>query len=337
MLGNDPYSLRSSQPGDEEQLLGLFNKVFRGNGSPEPPRRREFWSWRYADSGPQENHSSVAVRCDDGSIIGHVGGVCLATWCRGEVRPTSVSVDNMIDPERRRGLQRVGVFARLVNHWVDSYFGCDRDFIAWGFPTTSNFRIGQKFSRYSLVRPINVLVARDLGRLRRPVKGVESRRAAAFGPEYDALWERCRETIEMGVVRSSAYLGWRYVQHPEHRYRVHEARDSRSGELRGFAVTRSGGLAPDVVQIMDWLVEEGDGEAEQCLRCACADEAIEADAGGLIAWIPEGLPGFARFQRRGFYVEPTPIIMVARSWDRRISVVDVRQRFYATLGDIDYY
>ena len=96
------YELRDATRADGEELTTLFNRVFRSNGDARSPRSPAAWDWRYRGD-PYASHSSVAVDRDSGRIIAHVGGLCLPTWCRGEVRPTALSVDNMVDPERRRG------------------------------------------------------------------------------------------------------------------------------------------------------------------------------------------------------------------------------------------
>lgn len=330
------FELRDATRADGEELNALFNRVFRTPADSRPPRSPAAWDWRYRGD-PIASHSSVAVDRESGRIVAHVGGLCMPTWCRGRVRPTALSVDNMVDPEWRRGLKRMGLFARLVNHWVDSWFGCDRDFLAWGFPTHDNFRIGQRFSKYSLVRPLNVLVAEDLGAVRESHPGVRVRLSSRLDPELDALWERSRAGMEMGVVRDHAYLQWRYAEHPETHYELLEARDARSGALRGLAVLRDGGLAEDALMLVDWLVPLEDEAAAAGLRSAVAERAIEADAGVLLTWFPEGVPWFERFQRKGFHVRFTPLIHVARSWDRSVRISELRRDFYATLGDIDSY
>ncbi len=329
----DRYRLRSALPEDGDELTALFNAVFRRNGSPEPPRPEEHWRWKYVDNGIG-SHSSIAAR-EDGGIVGHVGGLPFPTWCRGSVRTTNQSVDNMVDPGDRRGLKRVGIFARLVNHWVESYFGADRDFLAWGFPSPENFRIGQKFSKYFLVRPVNALVHEKPGAIPLDHPGLEARVVERFGADVDALWERCRDRIEIGVVRDARHLNWRYAEHPRRPYRLIEARDA-SG-VRGVAVTREGGMADDAVMLMDWLVPEDDEEAARALLAAAARHAAELDAGAVTAWFPEGLSWLRRFQLAGFLVQPSPHILVARSWDRSVTIEDLRRAFYSTAGDMDFY
>ena len=335
----DPYDLRSAEPEDSVELTSLFNAVFRSNGSLVPARRDDHWRWKYVDNG-MGSHSSVAVvQGDDGErrIVGHVGGLPFPTWCQGRVRSTNQSVDNMIDPSDRRGLKRIGVFARLVNHWIETYFGCDRDFIAWGFPSESNFRIGQKFSKYSLFRTVNALVHENPSRLVKDHSGLESRLVERFDEGADTLWDRCSEDIELGVVRNMRHLNWRYADHPIRRYRLIEVRETSTGLLRGIGVTRFGGMADDAVLLVDWLVPTDDDDAAHCLLCACAKHAAELDAGAVTAWFPEGIQWFRHFQLNGFIVQPSPHIFVGRSWDRSVRIKDIRRAFYATPGDMDFY
>src|SRR5262249_48965781 len=62
------------------------------------------------------------------------------------------------------------------------------------------------------------------------------RTAADFGPEYDGLWERARDSYTMSVRRDAAYLRWKYLLCPHRKYDLREAR--RGGQLVGFAVSR---------------------------------------------------------------------------------------------------
>lgn len=332
------YELRSAEPRDGEALTSLFNAVFCSHASGPPggsPRSVEHWRWKYVDNGVG-SHSTVAVSNNGKGILGHVGGLPLPTWCRGEIRSTNQSVDNMTHPESRAGLRRVGLFAKMVNHWVETYFGPDRDFLAWGFPSVENFRIGQKFSKYFLVRTVNALVHEHPDRVGDAPAELTIRPVDRFSEDVEPLWRRCARDIEFGVVRNLRYLNWRYADHPVNSYDLFETRDG-TGTLRGIFVTREGRLADTSLLLMDWLVPEDDDDTMRAQLAHCSKSADAAGLGSVSAWFPEGLSWFRRLQLEGYLVRPTDQILVARSWDRWVTIPDLRRGLYATVGDMDFY
>jgi hypothetical protein len=143
--------------------------------------------------------------------------------------------------------------------------------------------------------------------------------------------------VPLASLRSRERLNWRYADHPVFTYKMVELRGEAAGQLRGIAVTRRGGIAADVLMLMDWLVPGDDLEACHRLLDAVARQASEMRAGAVVAWFPEGSEWFARFQDLGFRVRPTPIILVGRSWDREIPIERIRHELHLTLGDIEYY
>lgn len=328
---------RCAVPEDDEELTALFNAVFRADPAQlalGTPRSVGQWRWKYVQNGVG-SHSTVAVDREGAGLIGHVGGIPLRTWSRGAVRRANQSVDNMVHPSARRGLQRIGVFARMVNHWVDTYFGPEGDFLGWGFPCAENLRIGQRFSRYSVVRTVNALVLRLSGATSRGVAGIERRRVLRFGAEVDRLWERCASDVGIGVVRDARYLNWRYAEHWRD-YALHEVRDAVEGGLRGLCVTRRGGFADESILLMDWLAPADDEDAARALVATAAEEADAAGLGVVTTWFPEGVEWFHRLQGLGFRVRPTDHVLVARSWDRGVTIEDLRRELYATAGDMDF-
>lgn len=77
--------------------------------------------------------------------------------------------------------------------------------------------------------------------------------------DWDDAWERNFSSHFTGVVRDSAYLGWRYLRHPSFRYRVLIARDRQSGDVGGIAVSRLEtvkGRTERVLRILELLPTE---------------------------------------------------------------------------------
>lgn len=344
---------RPTQPEDRAGILRLASECFaRGDGLdgetgtpsslarsavrlPSESSLERLWRWKYGKC-PAGNHSQVAIEKASGEVIGHVGGLPYATWCRGRVITTTQSTENMLAPRLRRGLVRVGTFARLVNSWIDTWFGPDRDRVGWGFPSSANFRIGQRFCKYFLIRPVNALWIRagELARAREPALVV--RPVPRFGSEVDALWGRVRRELTLAVERDARHLNWRYAAHPEVEYLLLEARDAASGALRGAAVARAGGLDPTTAVLCDWIVPLAELDTARALLAALGTWAAERDLGQIVTWFPEGVAHFVALQDLGFRVRFTEMISVGRSWDPELSIEDLRRGIYMTPGDMDW-
>src|SRR5690349_21859925 len=89
---------RPDQPGDEEQLVALYARVFGR------PRSVAFWRWKLKGRNAPFETVWVAVT-DAGQIIGQYGGIPLRVQLHGQVRPAVHAVEAMTDPLfRRKGM-----------------------------------------------------------------------------------------------------------------------------------------------------------------------------------------------------------------------------------------
>jgi GNAT superfamily N-acetyltransferase len=300
----------------------------------DAPSVARWWNWRYL-ARPGRNHSQVAIERATGRIAAHVGGLALSTWTPAGPRTTTLSVENMVAPARRAGLARVGVFARTVNAWVDTWFGRERDFVAWGFPSNENFRIGQRFCKYSLLRPVSILwrsVRRDDG----GSACLDVRVRDEAPRDADALWREVRTELGYAVERTAEHLRWRYELQPSRRHVFLVARDPTNARLRGIAVLRAGGFDATAALVSDWIVGRRDEPVARELLAAAEEWASAHGLGTLVTWFPESSTWFERFQELGFRVRYTPILSVARSWDGAIPIEVLRREFHMTPGDIDW-
>ena len=232
------WTIRPYQPGDEQAVVRLFDRVF-GHAITEA-----HWRWKLKQlPSPVEN---VWLALHEDQPIFHYGGIP----CRFHL-PTSeqiamVSVDGMTAPEfRRRGvLTQAGRF--IFDTWREAgipfTLGLPNE--QWGSRTTA---LGWEvlFPFRLLVRPLrptSILAHRlglpalarsrllDAGWNRAwapfvkpdPSVSIESVRHA--GPDFDRLWAACMPEIKVSVVRDSQWVQWRYLSAPSQDYRVLLAR-----------------------------------------------------------------------------------------------------------------
>ena len=94
---DDQLVIRLYQPGDEEKLLALHNKVMK------TPWSMEFWRWLYLDN--PAGKAVVVVAEDQGRIVGHFAYFPVRMQWHGKPFTGSKSVQAMVDPDYQgRGL-----------------------------------------------------------------------------------------------------------------------------------------------------------------------------------------------------------------------------------------
>ena len=59
--------------------------------------------------------------------------------------------------------------------------------------------------------------------------------------EIDKIWERCSHTMELSVVKDSAYLRWRYRENPSGEYQAVVIKGLLSRKLKALAVIKMPG------------------------------------------------------------------------------------------------
>jgi hypothetical protein len=92
---------------------------------------------------------------------------------------------------------------------------------------------------------------------RRRDESVEIQPVERFGPEFDEFWERACRGYEIIPKRSSEYLNWRYLEHPDNNYRSFIAK--REGQICGYLVLHAVSLKNgEGGRIVDILAERGD-------------------------------------------------------------------------------
>jgi hypothetical protein len=243
------WTIRAYRPGDERGLAGLFARCFGR------PLSEEHWRWKLKRlAAPVEN---VWLAFDGDRPIFQYAGIPVRYQLPGGEAIAMVSVDTMTDPDfRRRGLlSEVG--RRCYDAWreagVPFVIGLPNQ--QWGSRTVA---LGweELFPMRWLIRPLRpeALLAR---RLKWPALGrlawagalwnaIWDRGAAdtalrvrpikRAGPEFDQLWQRCRDETRISVVRDSAWVDWRYLTAPSHDYRVLLA--ERDGQPAGYIAYR---------------------------------------------------------------------------------------------------
>lgn len=345
----DTVEVVRHQAADQEDIFRFYAETF-GHDLTEGSRRR--WQWQYAENPEREAAGpAIWVAREGASVLGQYASMPVRLWWDGREVRSSWGMDVFLRPEARGK----GVGARLFTAWSDHVE------VALGLGLTpSSYGLFKKL-RYHDVGPVpffqKVMDARavagrrlgpSLGTIAAPflslgwslahpdrprtATDVSVARIDAFGPEFDALWERARASYAMCVRRDAAYLAWKYLACPTREYAIHAAR--RAGVVAGYAVSRHEdyrGLR--LGWILDVFADAGDHDAKDALLTAVLDDfrahrVARAQAFAMNAALQDDL------RRRGFRPAESPMQFCVRTRVSDAPMAD-RGRWHVMFGDSD--
>lgn len=327
------FAIRSYQPGDEQQILALFQHVFR------QPRQMAHWRWKFA-ANPAGHQISLAV-ADDGRIVGQFAGLPAHAVTPTASFVLSQGIDHMVDAE----FQKQGVFAALTRHFVASFLPPARDVVFYSFPLANKHAIDQRISAAAeLVHPVRAL-GWDLGRSEAWRGSATSWqtwrhrvvRVTRFGTAVEPLWKRLRRELGVAIVRDARYLDWRYADCPDVAYTLLRVESRLTGRVLGVAVLRFGWFDEPVAPLLELLVPAREGAALRLLLGACHDLARERGLAALRTWLPSTAALHPVLTGLGYAPEETPFLLTQIA-DRDIARAAVlRARWSYSMGDSDIY
>ncbi|MEA2475727.1 MAG: hypothetical protein QOE06_3642 [Thermoleophilaceae bacterium] len=302
-------------PEDFPELVRLFRDLF---GDPMDVGE---WSWKYA-ARPGTMRSFVTVR--DGRIVRHVGLRRHELTLDGRPCEALDIVDGMSLPSERAS--QVPDIARRGREHIQRAQDADPGTL-FTFGFTNPGLAGQRVrdGLYLLQAPVGEC---HLDRLDPPAAIPRGVAVVSSPPEaWDERWHELESDMTLVRRRDSAYLRWRYSEHPRLRYTY-----VSTGE-GGLAVVRTGGPA---AYLMELLAAPGDSATLGRLALAAEWVAARAGATSLVAFFPRWsehvrvLTGACRFHA----VEPVERLIVSTA-DRRLAPETITDGFFYSLGDWD--
>jgi hypothetical protein len=324
------YVFRPYEPGDEHAILATFNLVFAENNPAFTPRPMADWEWSYTKN-PGGIRVWVAMQGD--CCAAHYASQPNRTWIDGELRIFGQIIDSFVHPAHRRGLKRPGLFVETAQRMLAATCGPDKDLVTYGWPVAEAWRMGRTFLRYEMVRQ-QLVLAREVGdgSTALPAGVAEVER---FDPHVDALYRDCARGWGASIVRDAAWLAWRFLENPRHRYRILEAR-AADGSLAGQVVLRAADWPlPGSMLVVDWLVPDPQAETGRALvEAACASARAQA-ARQCLAVLPEWSPWFERFQDWGFTAHPSGYLMSGRNNEPVHHMGWLRDHWWYQLAEMD--
>lgn len=302
--------LRPARSGDDASLTALFRDVFGSE------RSTAWWRWKY------EAHpvGSVSIVCEArGTIVGHCGGTMIRFRVGGEEVPAIQLVDVMTSSAWSSGSGGGSVFAKTTL----AFFRASHEAgirLLYGFPGERHRLAGERLLGYRTVGPVGDLVLDPAGD-----------DGSAMPLEEDDLADfALGDRSGTGAVRDQAWLRWRYLAHPEHRY-------SRVAAGDASAIVRA-------TEEAAWLMELGGASDESSLRALT--NALRRLGRPVRFWCSPSHRIAEALKRCGFQMTirdhsvASAWFRASCDWSRRAifrdDALDPSEMYY-TLGDYDVY
>lgn len=234
------------KPGEEQQILDLFSRVFGW----ELPL--SFWRWRQSENpagGPW-----TEMVWDGDTLAGHYAVSASKLCVNGEAVPACLSMTTMVHQDYRgQGIferSAEAIYERLTSAGIKAVYG---------FPNNNSHRpFVQKVGWQDIYEiptlALNVATARK--------KGSEAVEVEEFDARFDRLWKRVKDRHAIWDWRDAETLSWRFTRNPINKYRVAVVQDI--DDIRGYVVTKR--YLDKGLDIVDMVVEDA------------------AAAGDLVAW-----------------------------------------------------
>jgi hypothetical protein len=332
------WSIRLYRPGDESQIIGLFQRVFG--------QERSLAHWRWKFLGNPEGAQICLAVTDTGEVIGQYAGIPVRVMVDGQTFTFSQAIDSMVDAGYRRGLKKPGVFACLFEGFAEAYGGEGRVTILWGFTNPEALRIGQRLLGYVPLHRVVKLVRSVEGashpttrqRMMEVWDSVQCpiRSVNRFDGRVDRLWERCGPELRVATIRDARYLNWRYADCPDTRYQLLIAGGTMGMPIQGVAVLRLGWMDQPVACLMDWLVPSAAKDVADRLLERSFEEAKLAGMKELHAWFPPSSVWY-RFLIDKRFQAVEAACMTVRAFTPAVPLELLNAYWYYTMGDSDHY
>lgn len=341
------FRIREYEPGDEEQILPLFNRVFGDDNPDFVPRDMD--TWRHIYEANPAGHKTLVGTDADGNIVANYSSCPVKIRVRGEERIASQVVDSCVDMAWRRSLRKNSLFITIAHEYQRTFCDADQpvfnDYI-YGLPNENHYPLGVRLLGYTPVHCPLPRQVRDFD------EGWPAELATRAGDVVaaDADWTRLGEVaalaarhadeMPLGNVRDLPYLAWRYRDWPERPYGLILARrDGGAGEVCGAAFYRVG--VPwekrPVAAVLDWYGAAGDEQTAAALLSRVAAAAWAREHPRVETWVTPAMPHGDVLRGLGLREEDTQFNLCMVLFARDYDIDWVKRNWWLTMGDTDIY
>jgi hypothetical protein len=303
-------------------FAALFASAF------QHPISIDLWRWKYAAG------RGVAVCAWRGAdLIAHYGGMLRQVLAFGHPVTALQVCDAMVAAKERGVLSKSGAMFQVTATFLELYQGLARVPLAFGFPNQRAMALGELTGLYA-----------EVGRLAEvswPARQAPPQlgsRLVDFQPDQIAhrravedLWTAMAQDLGQSVVgvRDWPYLRHRYLEHPEHRYRLVLVMGRLTTRPLGLLILRP--MAERLAWI-DWVAPLR--HQPLLLKQARRLAALWGHE-TLYGWIPRH--AINAFQTDDMDTQKTEISIPTNAWvPQPWSADQLRDRWWLTMGDTDF-
>lgn len=325
-----PFTMRAFRPGDETDILDMFQEVFR------VARTREHWLWKYRDN-PYGRHMIALCLSSTGELAAHFAAyaVEICAVYRSESFVTVQGGDTMTRKAYRRyGLGPTSLLSQSTMYFYNRFL-IGRMPWAYGFNTHRIRQLGERFLGYEYLPEVPFYTNARKNLLKQRRSDAEFRVSSIRRPliELDEFFDRVAPDYRLLLLRKARYLGWRYMDCPDRKHRLFAV--WHGPRLLGWSAFahRKGQLVWG-----DALFDRSTAlEAARTLLHHVAStlqfDRMEAWFSPNPAWWSESLVhlGFSST------AEPDRLAPMVVRYDDTYSMEEIRENFYYTKGDSDLF
>lgn len=263
--------IRQVRPEDREALFTFFDRAYLGRGRFKHPER---WQWLYQDNPAIPENFGIPgwIALIDGQIVGHTGAMLCQARISDRNRLVAWSVDTVVLPQVRgtglgKELQAVNqakheFFMSLsmspTNRAIKTKLGAQEGPVARLFyrpvklepyfllkgPAARLGFVGQLLARAACATGLPMLIGRRMvqrlaqqsGTLPQALDLCLQQLKERFDPVWDMRLQDWSAASDFCILRSSAYLNWKYHAQPYADYRVFAV--MQRDRPVGLAITR---------------------------------------------------------------------------------------------------
>ena len=319
------FVVRPYGPGDEIGVLSLWQTAFKKEMPPD------VWRWKYLDN-PYEVQIALCVS-EDGTILVMYGGIPYRANWKGKTVCVTHLADIMSHPDCRG----TGVFVRAGAAFFDLFAGPEATIFYYGFPGKYHFDIGEKYLEYSALKGgVSFLTTRTADLTQNKMRfGGRIEQITDVDDAFDSLWKVCCGDFPFAVIRDSAFLRWRFFEHPMNKYELWGYRPYLQKGWKAYAAFAVEGAKARMVDIL----VSSYGRAMNDFLARLGAQFVERGIAEVETWLPGNhflaqaaiSAGFRPSQ------EPLGFIPTGRSFHPSLSLDWVSNNIYYSLADGDLF
>ncbi len=311
----DIKGIRLYKPGDEHGIVKLFKEIFGREMTLDE------WRWKYTGRENKKVYASVAVT-DSQEITAHYGGIPHRMVYGGrEIYGLAIG-DVMVHP-KFRGLKLFKKIAAMVPEEAVR----DGFIVGYGFPNERAMRLPEKLGLYEKVE--DVIEGSKEAKFHNNLVRYNFK---LFPLDYsdiriDKLWESCKRSLYLAVVRDRRYLTWRYKNHPLFSYEIWGLKKRFGRRLQGLVILKR---EEHRVLVMDFLFAKG---MFKPLFQKLENYASSAGIKTITLWAPPFMEN--TLIENSFSTKPAITSIPRTTHEKTLTKEQIKGKFFYTMGDTD--